>query len=191
MHGVMDRVHSHTTIPVFSKPRRLYLCILFVFRFPRIALSFLGLIIHNPLKIWNYLFHLVSQSFAAHMYVVLHKNVNFIIDEGLFQRLLSVAPYPLSEKRARVLVRQIGDAGAIIIVQGGNFSRFIDEPDRSISPRVYLGENYFHNWSHNVRHNFDSIASVAKEKNTVIILDNKDRSSLESLITTVVEYLQK
>ena len=77
---------KYTTIPHFSKTKRFFLAMRFVISYPQIAFLFLRLIIVNKVALWRYLIHLVSNSFASHMYVHMEKETSKIvlIDEGVF-----------------------------------------------------------------------------------------------------------
>lgn len=157
---LVEQPNLYKKVPSFSKIERLRLTIIFVFYFPKISLNFFFLIIQNNLKLWAYIFHLTSVSFAAHMYTILEKTDEaiFLIDEGVLQRLLSVSSKSFSEKQAFKLVNELKKIPSkIIIMQGGDFSRFVSEPDKMISPRNKLGEDYFRKWSDNLKMNFKLI----------------------------------
>jgi len=174
---------SFLGMPVFSKPKRFIFFVFFIIRFPRISFLFLALILKNNIKLWRYLFNLVAISFASHIYV-LHKNTKklFLIDEGLFQRLLSVAPQIFSEDKAKKVIKIVNKVQSkIIVVNGGDFGRFVTESDRMISPRNHLGENYFKLWSENLSKNFTLFSKIFKEKNISIEIDNSNRTNIDEL----------
>lgn len=157
----------YRAIPKFSTGERLRLSLLFVLRFPSIGARFFFLLVQNPPRLWRYIAHLVSQSFAAHMYVSLHADAKqlFLIDEGIAQRLLSVAPGTFSRSRAERLVRMMeGLASPVVVMSGGNFSRFVLEPDRMMSSRHALGEAYYKTWSENLMYNFKLLSEVARHR---------------------------
>lgn len=161
---------KYTTIPYFSKTKRFFLVLQFVAYYPQITFLFLRLIISNKIALWRYLIHLVSISFASHMYVLKEKETNKIvlIDEGVFQRFLSVARYPISDKYAEkvFLILKVLDT-KVVIKNGGDFGRFVNEPDRMISPRNKLGEKYFQEWASSLVHNFNMLSRVIKDNNYV------------------------
>ncbi len=142
--------------PTLLRGKRFSLAFLFTCRFPHIAFRFLLLIVQNPKKLWGYIAHLVSVSFATHMYVRMHRGAKlFLIDEGIAQRLLSVAPKKYTQQevlRYSALIDVVHSP--VVITSGGNFSRFELEPDRMVSHRNALGESYYKEWSETLSYNF-------------------------------------
>lgn len=165
---------KYKEIPKFGKLRRLFLFILFCFRFPYISLNFIVLIFQNNRKILRYVFHLVTISFASHMYIILSKSQKvFLIDEGIAQRLLSVAykKYSLRQvKRYKKFIKKL--SCPVVITEGGNFGRFEIEPDRMTSYRNLLGEDYYKNWSENLSYNFDLISKEIRKTSLYFDLKN-------------------
>ncbi len=154
---------SYKSVPNFSKRERFKLCILFVLRFPRVGIRFFLLLLNNNTKLWSYIAHLVSNSFAAHMYVLLQKEdgKTFLIDEGIFQRILSVSPARFKETEAKKIIRLLYSVPSkVIITKGGDFGRFTLEPDRMMSHRNKLGNEYYKKWSENLVYNFQTISNL-------------------------------
>lgn len=154
---------SYEHVPKFTKSERLGLALRFVLRFPIIGIKFLFLIIRNNPRLWGYVTHLVSQSFACHMYAIKHQcnTKSFLIDEGVLQRLLSVAPRRFTEREARKLTKNLSKLSSrVVIMRGGDFGRFVFEPDRMTSYRNRLGPKYFKKWSENLVRNFSMISKV-------------------------------
>lgn len=165
---------KYEEIPKFGKLKRFFLFTLFCFRFPVISLNFFALVFQNNKKLFKYVFHLVTISFACHMFVILNKSKKvFLIDEGIAQRFLSVAYKKYSLKQAKRYTKFIKRLScSVVITEGGNFSRFEIEPDRMTSYRNLLGEDYYKNWSENLSYNFDLISKEIKQKNLYIDLKN-------------------
>lgn len=156
-------------VPNLSKGKRYIFFLLFIFKFPVLSFNFFTLLIHNNFKLWVYLIHLVSKTFADHMYVISNSDSEkiFLIDEGVFQRILSVASKSFSKNEALKILRILSVIDSdVVIVGGGNFGRFVSEPDRMTSPRNKLGSLYFNNWIENLKSNFNTISSIAKENNS-------------------------
>lgn len=154
---------SYERVPKFTKTERLGLALRFVLRFPMIGIKFLSLITRNDPRLWGYVAHLISQSFACHMYAIKHQRNNkyFLIDEGVFQRLLSVAPRRFTEREARRLTASLAKLSSrVVLTRGGDFGRFVFEPDRMTSYRNRLGPKYFKKWSEDLVGNFSMISKV-------------------------------
>lgn len=156
----------YATLPQLRRVQRFFLAFLFAFRYPQTALHFFSLTLQNPKKLWGYIAHLVSVSFATHMYVSMHTSKKlFLIDEGIAQRLLSVAPEKYSAKKAEEYIQLISSiASPIVMTSGGNFSRFEHEPDRMTSYRNILGQDYYKNWSENLSYNFTLLSKEIEKK---------------------------
>ncbi len=151
---------KYILVPSFSRLQRFKLFALFILKFPKVSLTFLSFVFKNDKRLWKYVLHLVTNSFAVHFYVLLQKSdeKTFLIDEGIFQRILSVLPKRLKVTEAQTLVQILTQVSSrVIMTSGGNFSRFTLESDRMTSPRNKLGEQYFKDWSEDLRFNFESI----------------------------------
>ena len=169
----------YKSVPNFSKLKRFWLFMLFVIRFPLISAKFFSLLFRNNFKLWKYIFHLVSVSFASQMYVLLQKEDGrrFLIDEGVYQRLLSVTPRRFSEKDSIKLVKYLNNLNSkVVVTSGGDFGRFLLEPDRMISHRNKLGDNYFKKWSEDLVFNFQSLSGALSSDNFIY-----ERGKLEEL----------
>ena len=100
------------------------------------------------------------------MYVLLQKEdgKTFLIDEGIFQRVLSVAPARFREVEAKKIIRLLYSVQSkVIVTKGGDFGRFTLEPDRMMSHRNKLGNEYYKNWSENLVYNFQTISNLISE----------------------------
>ncbi|MEZ4114053.1 MAG: hypothetical protein R3B65_01160 [Candidatus Paceibacterota bacterium] len=158
---------KYILVPSFSRFQRFKLFTLFILKFPKISFTFLYFVFGNDKRLWKYILHLVTNSFATHVYVLLQKSdeKTFLIDEGVFQRILSVLPKRLTDREAKNLVQTLTKIPSrVIVTHGGNFSRFTLESDRMISPRNKLGEKYFKDWSENLRFNFESILKALGDR---------------------------
>lgn len=157
-------------VPNLSKSKRYKLFLVFILKFPAISFYFFYLLIRNNFKLWAYLIHLVSKTFSDHMYVIYNRGSEktYFIDEGVFQRILSVAPKSFSKDEALKILRILSVTDSdVVIVEGGDFGRFVSEPDRMISPRNKLGSLYFNKWAENLKSNFNTFSLILKEnKNT-------------------------
>ncbi len=163
--------NSYVLPPRFKRLKRFALTVLFIFSFPKISFIFIFLIFKNPIKLWGYIFHLLSLSFATHVYVLKQKNKNiFLIDEGIAQRLLSVAPRKFTLNESEKYIKLISKINSpIILTSGGNFSRFEIEPDRMTSKRNILGNKYYKNWSENLAYNFNLLSEEVKRSGQYFI----------------------
>ncbi len=153
-------------VPHIKRFARIKLSIIFIFVFPALSFKIFQLLFRNKIKLWGYLLHLLTVSFSSHMYAILHRKDTkvFLIDEGIFQRILSVSPDLLSEDQLSDLVKLCRRLSSkVLIVEGGDFGRFVSEPDRMISPRNKFGESYFIKWKKDLIGNFDILKKLIME----------------------------
>lgn len=152
---------KYLRVPKFGRGERLTLTLQFAVRFPKVFFSFISLIYRNDKRLWGYISHLVSQSFASHMYAIKNQRDGklFLIDEGALQRLLTVAPSAFTAQQVGRLVKiQNVLSCRPVVVTGGDFGRFVSEPDRMMSYRNRLGIEYFKKWSEDMIKNFKTIS---------------------------------
>jgi GTPase SAR1 family protein len=172
-------------IPMFSKTRRLLYSIAFMFYFPRIGFNFLSFIVRNDLRLWKYLLHLASVFFANQMHTAIRRKKQtkiLLIDEGMLQRFLSVAYRPITEVEAKRMIKFLDDLqAAVVIVEGGDFDRFVHQPDRIMSPRNKLGDAYFKKWSENLMQNFETLNSVLENNKNCIHINNSNKSDASDM----------
>jgi len=156
---------KYISVPKFSKVKRFFLNTLFIFRFPGLSFSFFKLLIQNDKRIRKYIAHLISVSFANQMYInFAQKDKIYLTDEGVLQRLLSVAPKKFEEEEVIIILKKIKNLNtAVILMEGGSFSRFTTEPDRMSSARNKLGVDYLKEWSEDLKKNFELISSHLSE----------------------------
>lgn len=153
---------KYLRVPKFGRSERLKLTLQFAVRFPRVFFIFISLIVRNDRRLWSYISHLVSQSFASHMYAIKHRSGEklFLIDEGVLQRLLTVASREFTVQEIKRLVEMQNILSSRpVVVAGGDFSRFVSEPDRMTSYRNRLGAEYFKKWSKDMVKNFKAISA--------------------------------
>lgn len=157
---------AYERVPKFTRSERFALALRFARRFPVIATRFAMLILRNNPRLWSYVAHLVSQSFASHAYAIINAKEGkvFLIDEGVLQRLLTVAPKKFNEHVAVKFTKLLGDLhSSVVVTRGGDFGRFVFEPDRMTSYRNRLGPAYFKEWSENLVHNFTIVSKSLSE----------------------------
>ncbi len=160
---------TYVVPPKLSKIQRVWFFLVFTFRFPVLNFRLLAFLFSNPWKLWRYLLHLYSYSVAVHMYALAHPSQFFIIDEGIFQRVLSVAPRQLSYSQIQSISQLIPRVfGVVVVMNGGSFSRFVAEPDKMTNPRNQMGVAYFDTWVAAVTANFSLLEeSVLKNSRGV------------------------
>lgn len=71
---------------------------------------------------------------------------NVLIDEGLIQRILTIAERPVSVNVLRLWLRFCPPFGRILVMGGGDFFRYQQAADRFKNPRVVLGQQYLDRW---------------------------------------------
>lgn len=152
---------KYRSVPKLSKAKRFFLNTLFVCRFPELSFLFFKLLIQNDKRIRKYIAHLISVSFANQMYISFaQKDKIYLTDEGVLQRLLSVAPKKFEEEEVIIILKKIKNLNtAVILMGGGSFNRFTTEPDRMSSARNKLGPDYLNKWSEELKKNFELISS--------------------------------
>ena len=163
--------------PRFGRLKRFILALVFIFRFPKISFNFIFLTFKNPRKIWGYIIHLISLSFATHIYILNQKKDKiFLIDEGVAQRLLSIASRKFTSGEAGKYIKLINKIDSpIVLTLGGNFSRFEIEPDRMTSKRNILGDEYYRNWSNNLVYNFNLLSEEIKKNQKFLVAGNIEK----------------
>lgn len=134
-----------------------------------LSFVFFKLLVQNDKRIRKYIAHLISVFFANQIYIhFVKKDKIYLIDEGVLQRLLSVAPRKFEEDEVTRILQMIKKLNTeVVLMQGGNFSRFTIEPDRMNSARNKLGAEYFNEWADNLRKNFELI-SASLSKNFIV-----------------------
>jgi Cdc6-like AAA superfamily ATPase len=147
---------NNYNVQKISRWKRLLYTLFFIVRYPKISWFFIYNIFKNESLLYSYLLHLVSMSFAQ--YVFLKKNT--IIDEGVFQRVLSIYPKEMSYSEAQKIINLLSKMrGKILIFEGGDFSRFYEKGGVE-SMRTRLGAEYFEAWKKRVTHNFDMMCKI-------------------------------
>lgn len=152
---------KYLRVPKLGRSKRLKLSLQFAVSFPGVFFSFISLIFRNDWRLWGYISHLVSQSFASHVYAIKHRSGEklFLIDEGVLQRLLTIAPSAFTAQQVERLVKMQNVLSCRpVVVTGGDFGRFVSEPDRMMSYRNRLGIEYFKKWSEDMVKNFKAIS---------------------------------
>jgi len=95
-----------------------------------------------------------------------------LIDEGLYQRILSFYETEKSRKEIERCIAHIPNPDVLVIANNKEteFYRFLRSPHRHESPRLRLGQQYFENWMEIVRYNDEIIKSVLKstQKNVIV-----------------------
>lgn len=159
--------------------KRLVYTIFFIVRHPEISSFFMSEVFKNEKELWRYLLHLLSISFSQ----VIHIKKNQIIDEGLFQRVLSVCNRKLTQEEALDVVKMLrGIRGTLIVFDGGDFNRFHNTSGVQ-SIRTILGINYLDSWKNNLVHNIELFKQMLRLEKDVIFLGDIKNTDIAVLNT--------
>jgi len=166
-------VYLHTS-PRFETIR---LVPLFAFKNPGKALFWFCELFKESMKfhfgtLFRYKLHLLLISIAQYQQAQRNAETVYLLDEGLFQRILSIYETKKTREDIERYIRHIPKVDIVVIAENKSteFYRFKESPHRYESPRLHLGKEYFENWMEVVRYNDAIIKSVLKgtQKNIVV-----------------------
>ena len=123
-------------------------------------------------SLFRYKLHLFFISVVQYQKACNNKGAISLIDEGLYQRILSFYETEKSRKEIERCIAHIPNPDVLVIANNKEteFYRFLRSPHRHESPRLRLGQQYFENWMEIVRYNDEIIKSVLKstQKNVIV-----------------------
>ncbi len=165
-----------------NRIERFFYFLIFCAMYPFFVIRILRWVRASPQKLRRYIVHLFSVSASKtlkSLLVVYFSNKKCVIDEGLFQRILSVAQTVLSHEDA---VRHISKmpkwSRRVIAVEGEGFDRYVSLSTQS--PRSALGDEYLTSWVRIQKENYVLIREILKRLSyiEVVSLDNTKRQDL-------------
>ena len=159
--------------------------LLFALAHPAKAFFWFAATVKESRGLFRYKMALVVRSLAAVQKASGVRREVVLIDEGLLQRVLSVYDRLLSDEEIRRVLAHAHTAERVVVCRGGDFSRFVSEPDRFNSPRVRAGEEHLRQWIATVRANASRIAAVLMPLGGTIFIDAKERGAAETLIQSL------
>lgn len=124
--------------------------------------------------LFRYKLHLFFISVAQYQKAYDKKNDISLIDEGLYQRILSLYESEMRTQEIERCIQHIPKPDVLVIMSNKEteFYRFLRSPHRYESPRHHLGQEYFENWMEVLRRNDKAIQSLISEMNTHVIFCN-------------------
>lgn len=177
-------------VEVKNKISRLFYFILFFFFNPRLVyFSFLYISRCNKV-VRPYVLHLFTLSCSKSMKAKIKSTFSdkiFIIDEGLFQRYLSILETEEKEEDIRKYIGYFPNwVGLFLVLDGGNFDRFTSLVDAHNNPRVIAGSQYLNNWIISQKTNYVKVKNFLKENNSgsFLEIDNSLRTPFEYIKIT-------
>ena len=159
--------------------------LLFTLAHPALAFFWFAETVKESRGLFRYKMALVVRSLAAIQKASRSRREVVLIDEGLLQRILSVYDRVLSDEEVRRVLAHARTAERVVVCRGGDFSRFVSEPDRFNSPRVRAGEEHLRQWIATVRANASRIAAALEPLGGTIFIDAKERGAAETLIQSL------
>lgn len=172
---------EYCVVSVNRIERFFYFSIFCIF-YPFFVIHILRWVRASPKKVRRYIVHLFSVSASKTLKSLLYfyfSNKNFIIDEGIFQRILSVSQTVLSREDAIRHVSKIPKwSRRVLVVEGENFNRYTSSSTQS--PRSALGDEYLNHWMGVQRENYILIRDILKNLPYLeaVSFDNTEKKDL-------------
>ncbi len=162
-------------VEVKNKIFRIFYFALFFILNPRfVYFSFLYIRRCNRV-VRSYVLHLFTLSCSKLMKAKIESIFSykiFLIDEGLFQRYLSILETEETDKNIKKYINFFPNwVGLVLVLDGGNFDRFTSLVDAHNNPRVIAGSEYLNKWIVSQKSNYMKVKSIIKEKNPEIFLE--------------------
>lgn len=134
----------------------------FMFRHPVLSFAWLGEMLflalrHNEWTLFRYRLSIILRTFATFGYAERIPKGVVLLDEGLFQRVLSIYEKERSAKSLERLMKLIPKVDLLILVDRGNESRYIRFDNNKDHPRAKLGEAYLASWKVMIEKNNDKL----------------------------------
>jgi len=123
------------------------------------------------LQLFRYKLHLLLISITQYQKAKKYPQKIILLDEGLFQRILTIYEKKINEEKIKKCFANIPKIDLLVFCQNPEkeFFRFKKSPYRGESPRVMLGKKYFKNWEGITRENDKFLREKIKEKNIKFI----------------------
>ncbi len=168
---------------------RLFYCAIFLFRHPFVFSFWIYTVVkETPRGLVRYKLNLLLVTFSKREKAEFLYKTPIFLDEGLFQRILSVYEQVLTVEEIRKIIYYMVMPDKLFFIQGGDFDRFLKDFDKINSPRYKMGEEYMKNWVSVLKINTYLLQVELKKRfpDLVFEIDNRERSPLnDSLITEI------
>jgi GTPase SAR1 family protein len=165
---------------------RIFFCILFSFKHPVKTVFWSQLLFDGArsYSMFRYKFHLLSKSIAKTEKARHVQAKDIYIDEGLFQRALSLFENVMTESDLAKILKYIPLPDIIVTMEGGEFDRFLRYEDSADSPRKSMGQEYFDRWIKVLQSNYGIMYAYIKSGPIKTInINNIGRPSFTELIS--------
>lgn len=182
------KVDSRFVVVDFSSKAERYLYLfLYIINHPINFCQWMMFLFKNN-KLFIYKAHLLSLSLAKLQKIKNKKDKIFLIDEGLIQRVLTVADGIVDNKILFKLLKPLNKLDRLVIMEGGDWHRFVNDYQKDNSPRVKLGQEYFQSWQKLQQANDKVIQSYLYSKDKLKKYKyNKDSTKLEDILVDLVK----
>jgi hypothetical protein len=171
-------VRAHTKLEVVLGAAR------FLLRHP---ISFISWSVHlyaHSSGLFRYKAGLLARAMAARAMAEARdrRDAIIFIDEGMLQRILTVFDTALSPEEITSLVHHTPLPGALLVLPGGSFARFVDAPDRMNSPRAKDAAS-FALWRAAVLQNVAAVKEyIPRVLPTIVVARDIDAISLQKML---------
>lgn len=176
--AVVERAHDRSVVYLHTSPRgeiARYFPVFFA-RNPSYTFFWLKEIFKECMRfhfraLFRYKLHLFFISTVQYQKACSKKNDTSLVDEGLYQRILSFYESEKSHQEIERCMRHIPKPGAIVVTSNKEteFYRFLRSPHRYESPRLRLGHEYFESWMGVLRKNDVTVRETIRSMGTPII----------------------
>ncbi len=147
----------------------------FIVRHPRVAISFLTLLIKETVKtrtwkLFRFKLSILLNTFGRFQKMIHQDDNIYILDEGLLQRVLTVCETRQKKKTIQKLIELLPRPDAFVVVSPPSshqkhFKRYND----SKNPRVQYGEENLKSWQKKVVANHILITDVLEKQNYPVV----------------------
>ncbi|OGY94845.1 MAG: hypothetical protein A2406_04550 [Candidatus Komeilibacteria bacterium RIFOXYC1_FULL_37_11] len=139
-------------------------------------------------KLFSYKLHLLFLSMAKLQKAVLIKDKKVLLDEGLLQRVLTIADSEIDNRLLDKLLKHLNKLGHLIIMEGGDWQRFVKYSNKENSPRVKMGQEYLESWQNLQSKNNDIIKKYLAQKQSLKkYIYNKENITAEKVTLDLID----
>lgn len=164
----LDHPDEFINVSINSISERIYYLFLFYINNPKVLLFFKKLLDKKEnWKLRKYKLHLLYISMAKYQKAKKTGKASAIIDEGLFQRVLTISETVLSQKEIEEVISKLPKDIGIIFFDGGDFYRYKNDSNTK-SPRFLLGEKYLNNWKKIITRNASLLRTILKREGVTV-----------------------
>lgn len=140
--------------------------------------------------LFRYKLHLFFISVVQYQKAYSKKNDISLIDEGLYQRILSLYESQMRKQEIERCIQHIPKPDVLVITSNKEteFYRFLRSPHRHESPRLRLGQKYFENWMDIIRKNDVAVREAVRSLGTPVIFCDGAKG-IENCVSKIYEVI--